>query len=94
MSFVLTTLLITLALVFFGSILLPLLPFLLIFGFLSLLFRRPTVRVYTRSFQMPTDSTFNSFSREKNPRIESGADSIHSDSDGDIIDAEYTETDL
>lgn len=78
-----------LAIFLFGSLFIQLLPFILIISLLRLVFHRPSVKVYSRSFTIqPDEHPFDSFTSGL-PRIDSSANSS-----ADVIDAEYTEKDI
>lgn len=90
MTWFLLTALFILLVLFFGSILIQLLPILLIFMAVRLIFFRPSVKVYTRSFTFPQEQT--SFGADPFARsIPKQANPVSSASD--IIDVEYSETD-
>lgn len=88
MTWFLLTALCILLVLFFGSILIQLLPVLLILLAIRLIFFRPSVKVYTRTFTLPQDqSTFRTDPFSCSVPEHTNA----SPSSSDIIDAEYSE---
>lgn len=100
MTYFLMFALIVLGIFFFSSIILPLLPIFLLFSLVSMFFRKPTVRVYTRTFQMPEDGdpffgAFNSSAASRSSKPEASHMIEHEPEqiEHTIIDADFTEND-